>query len=484
MNEKADLREQLQTLRIPMEQRPAARDAPPRARLRFGALLFALLFFALGGLAASLWQRFGGQIAGQTGLGLAGLEPPATVRLWTVSAPSQPPVGPVLTATGKIVSDHQVAVATKVSGQIVELHFEQGDSVRVGQLLARLEDVNYRARRDEAAALVQRAEAQLAYQRFNFNRIQAMHAAGTASDIELAEARRTLEEAEALLAAQQAALAGAGKALKDTEVLAPISGVVLERNVEVGDFVAAEGGRGAIANALFAIIADMSKLRVEVDISELDIARIRAGMPCIITPDAYKDRRYKGHVLWIDPGANYAKATVQVKVRIDNPDEYLRIEGSAQVQFLAQHASDREPADPAATSPVGPQPGSAIAIDPQVPVPAPPGEKSASEPADRGRAGWIESSETCSGPAGIWIPASAIAFDATGAAGTQGGSSSSGFVFVVQDGRLRKMQVSLGRRSGDQVEITAGLSEGQTIVAEGLDRLFDGQRVTPARPRP
>ncbi len=443
MDVKADLREQLQTLRIPTEQRPAARDASPRARTRIGSLLLGLLLFILGGLAVGLWQRFGGQIVGRTGLSLIGLEPPVAVRLWTVTARSRPPVGAVLTATGKIVSDHQVAVATKVSGQIVELYFEQGDSVQAGQLLARLEDVNYRARRDEAAALVQRAEAHLAYQRFNFHRIETMHRAGTASDIELAEARRALGEAEALLAAQQAALAGAEKALRDTEVRAPISGVVLERNVEVGDFVAAEGGRGAIANALFAIIADMSKQRVEVDISELDIARIRAGMPCLITPDAYKDRRYRGHVLWIDPGANYAKATVQVKVRIEAPDEYLRVEGSAQVQFLAQAPQDRGSADHASAAAAG----------------------SHTAPA-----------------ADIWIPAAAVVPEAPDAGPPPDGSPSAGTVFVVRDGRLRKTQVSLGRRSGDQIEVTAGLSEGQVIVAEGLDRLFDGQRVTPAGP--
>jgi HlyD family secretion protein len=480
MDVKAGLRQQLQTLRIPTEQRPAARDGAPRTRSRARALLLAVLCLALGGAAVGLWQRFGGQIAEQTGVTLPGLQPPATVRLWTVTARSQPPVGPVLTATGKIVSDHQVAVATKVSGQIVELHFEQGDSVRAGQLLARIEDVNYRARRDEAAALVQRAEAHLAYQRFNFRRIESMHQSGTSSDIELAEARRALGEAEAQLAAQQAALAWAQKALRDTEVLAPISGVVLERNVEVGDFVAAEGGRGAIANALFAIIADMSKLRVEVDISELDIARIRAGMPCLITPDAYKDRRYRGHVLWIDPGANYAKATVQAKVRIENPDEYLRVEGSAQVQFLPQDVTAREsaaqPVVQSSALPGGsawPGDGSATSASVDAAVDS---DAAATAPV-------AQSSASVSTPSiGIWIPASAIRLDAPGAGQAPEASSSGGTVFVVQDGRLRKTHVTVGRRSGEQIEITAGLSAGQTIAAEGLDKLFDGQRIKPARP--
>src|SRR5690606_8225607 len=130
-------------------------------------------------------------------------------------------------------------------------------------------------------------------------------------DIEFADARRALNEARAQVEQSQAALDWAEKVLRDCDVLAPIAGVVLERNVEVGDFVAAEGGLGANANAQFGTIADMTKLRVEVDISELDIARLRKGMRCRITPDAYKDRRYPGYIMWIDPGANYSKATVQ-----------------------------------------------------------------------------------------------------------------------------------------------------------------------------
>lgn len=468
MDVKAGLRQQLQTLRIPTEQRPAAREGAPRTRRRTRALLLAVVCLAVGGTVVGLWQHFGGPIAGPGGLTLPGLRPPVAVRLWTVTARSQPPVGPVLTATGKIVSDHQVAVATKVSGQIVELHFEQGDSVRAGQLLARIEDVNYRARRDEAAALVRRAEAHLAYQRFNFRRIESMYRSGTSSDVELAEARRALEEAEAQLAAQQAALAWAEKALRDTEVRAPISGVVLERNVEVGDFVAAEGGRGAIANALFAIIADMSKLRVEVDISELDIARIRAGMPCLVTPDAYKDRRYRGHVLWIDPGANYAKATVQAKVRIENPDEYLRVEGSAQVQFLPQDApgaGSGEPSVVGSSASSGPGPAARTLAE------------AANDPAA------AASASAGSPPSGgIWIPASAILLDAPGAGDAAEGSASGGTVFIVRDGRLSRTHVSVGRRSGDQIEITAGLREGQIIAAEGLDKLSDGQRVRTAQP--
>jgi len=346
---------------------------------------------------------------------VAQVDRPAPVELMTVAITLPPGPAPALTATGKIVSDHTVSVATKVSGQVVALYFEQGDYVEQGQVLARIEDVLYRARRDEAAARLERSKANLEFQRINYARVERLLESESAPSIEYADARRWLDDAEAQLAADQATLEFAQKTLDDCEVVAPIAGVVLQRAVEVGDFVAAEGGIGANANARFAIIADMNKLRVEVDISELDIARLHKEMPCVIIPDAYKDRRYEGRVMWLDPGANYSKATVQVKVRINGPDPYLRVEGSAQVTFLTERAGD--------------------------------------------------SAETAA--AGIWVPTSAIL---TGADGTA-------TVFAAADGRVEQRPITLGRRQGDRIEVTSGLSPGDSIVASGLDKLRAGQRI-------
>ena len=412
MPDTPELREQLRSLSIPREQRPGGQATPKKRGSR--SLAIFLLFvavLALGGFVA--WERFGPQLRPL----LSRTAPTAPLRLLTVSA-SRTDTTPVLTATGKIVSDHRVAVATKVSGQVVALHFEQGDRVARGQILAEIEDEAYRARRDEAAANLVRARANLEYQKFNFERVERLFEEQQASDIEYAEVRRAAAEAEAQVAAYEATLAFTEKLLRDCRVEAPIAGVILERSVEVGDFVAAEGGRGAMANSQFAAIADMTKLRVEVDISELDIGRLRTGMPCLVIPDAQKERRYHGHVLWIDPGANYAKATVQVKVRIEDPDEGLRVEGAAQVQFL----------------------GSAP-----------------------------EATATTQAAAGLWIPLSACRADASGR---------NGRVFVVHAGRLRETRVTLGRHSADRVEVLDGLTEGQQIVADGLDQLRDGQSVS------
>jgi RND family efflux transporter MFP subunit len=401
-----DLRDQLRSLSIPREQRPGPRAGGGRP---VSVALLSLVVLALGGYI--VWNKVAPHMR-PTSPGDPTTQP---LRVLKITRQTTGDASPVLTATGKIVSDHQVEVATKVSGQIVALYFEQGDFVERGQILAALDDEGPRARRNEAAARLTQARAQLEFQKVNRTRIERLFAVAQASDIELADARRAHEEAEASVAALEATLAYTAKVLRDCQVPAPIAGVVLERNVEVGDFVAAEGGRGAMANSQFAAIADMSKLRVEVDVSELDIARVRPDMHCVVIPDAYKDRRYRGTVLWIDPGANYAKATIQVKVRIEEPDRHLRVEGAAQVQFFS--------------------------LDP-----------------DQG----VATQEA----AGFWVPVSAC---------RRVGQGVTGHVFVVVDGRLKETPVTLGRRVGDRVQVERGLLEGQEIVAEGVERLRDGQ---------
>lgn len=407
MNAPADIREQLQTLKIPKRQRPAGGSGRRRRSWR---RWIALAILAGGGMAAYVQRE---RLRPYIERLLA--PAPAEIRLITVENRAEPP--PLLTATGKIVSDHQVEVATKVSGQIVALHFEQGDVVKAGQPLARIEDVGYRARRDQAAAELQKSRASLEFNRINHARTERLFKEATAPEIEYADAKRALGEAEAQVAADQASLDWAQKMLTDCEVIAPINGVILTRNVEVGDFVAAEGGRGAMANAQFAIIADMTKLRVEVDVSEMDVYRLGNDVPCQIVPEAYKDRTYRGHILWIDPGADYAKATVQVKVRILDPDAYLRIEGSAQVVFLME------------------QPGTD------------PGTRPAGRP---------------------WIPVSACRLDA---------GSGVAAVLVAENNVLQEAIVRTGRRAGGLIEILDGLRPGQQILAGDLDKHSAGERI-------
>ncbi len=416
MEKDQNVQAQLQSLAIARDKRPVATDAPRG----YSGKLVVVAFIIIGVAGVAYVSRDKLLPAARNLVAATGNLP--EVDLFTVSVTAPPKAGPVLTATGKIVSDHTVSVATKVSGQVVSLHFEQGDTVTKGQLLATIEDIRYRARRDESSANLARARANLAFQEVNFERVAGLMKHDNAQKIEFANARRALDEAAAQVKANEASLAFAQQALTDCEVIAPIGGVILQRNVEVGDFVAAEGGIGANANARFAVIADMSKLRVEVDISELDITRVQKDMPCTITPDAYKDRKYQGYVMWLDPGANYSKATVQAKVRINDADEFLRVDGSAQVAFLASETEGQ----------------------------------SKSQLADQQQ--------------GIWIPLTAVKKDEAG----------NRYVFAAEDGRLQKTPVTTSSDPTDQrpdrVRITSGLNPGQRVAKKNTETLRDGMR--------
>jgi len=448
--------------RLTIDRRRHA-TGPHSGRLLLGGIVAAV---ALISVAAGWWyyRTTGANILA------AMTQPPVEVRLVTIPSPKAAAFATMLVATGQIVSDREVNVATKVSGQLVEMNVEQGDRVERDQVLACVEDVVYRAQRDESAANVARqrnaiararfeherakaavlqARANLDFEQRNFERLRRLSETGQASDFEYLNAKSRYEAAlaaadvakaeadataaavtvaEADLAAAEAVLRLMQKRLDDCAIRAPIGGVVLERNAQVGDFVAAEGGRGANANAQIVRVADMSLLRVEIDVSERDVGRLQPGQTARITPDADRTRSYDGRVLWIDPQGDYARAVVQVKVRILDPGPNLRVGGSAKVEFLA-------PAPEAATA-----------------AAAAPGTET-----------------TAGGPRSAWLPKSAVKL-------TPG--SDEAVVFTVGgDGRALPNPVRVGTRSDKLVEVVSGVAPGMQIIADNVDKIEAGTAV-------
>jgi HlyD family secretion protein len=145
--------------------------------------------------------------------------------------------------------------------------------------------------------------------------------------------------------------------LDNTVIRAPVTGTILERAVEKGEFVTTSfvGDRGA--KGYVVSLADLNDLEVELDISQNDFAKLHSGQHGIVTTDAFPDRKYDGFIKEISPEANRQKATVQIKVKVVKPDDYLRPEMNASVAFV----SDQKPASAAADSkPVVIVPNSAV----------------------------------------------------------------------------------------------------------------------------
>jgi HlyD family secretion protein len=259
----------------------------------------------------------------------------------------------VLNSTGYVVARRRAAVASKGSGRVEWLGVTEGSRVKKGQLIARLEsrDVeatlqNAIANTGVAAANVESAQADLSNVKVQQQRSQSLFEQHFVSQTALDDARaRTLRAAAAVNSAQAAWRAAranenfARSAVDYTRLTAPFDGVVISRSANVGDVVtplsSAADSKGAVA-----ILADMSTLEVNADVSESSLAAIRIGQPCEIVFDAYPDKRYRGVVATIVPTVNRSSATVTTKVRIIDPDDGILPDMSAKVSFLSQ-ATDR-----------------------------------------------------------------------------------------------------------------------------------------------
>ncbi len=255
----------------------------------------------------------------------------------------------MLNASGYVAAQRKSALASKVTGRLIWLGVEEGSPVKKDQVVARLENQDVSATRDQAAANVnvarfniEQAQAELRDATLSFNRNKELLSRGVVARQAYDDAQARYDKAvaavaaaEAALKANTAALEGAAALLEYTLIRAPFDAVVLTKDADVGDIVTP---LGAAANAKAAVvtIADMNSLEVEADVSESNLSQIRLGQPCEIQLDALPERRFRGEIHMIVPTADRSKATVMVKVRFIEKDSRVLPEMSAKVAFLSR----------------------------------------------------------------------------------------------------------------------------------------------------
>ena len=314
----------------------------------------------------------------------------------------------ILNATGYVVAAHKIELASKVVGKVAWIGVDKGDKVKQGQVLVRLEDDEYRAQVEQAKGQLANLQAKLAEQ---LNGSLPQEIAKAKADVEQGRAdlidaktslgrtrelvkegvlaKQTLDDAQAKYDGQLARVNSLEKAyelvkigtrkeqidatrgqieqtkgqlayaetfLKNTEIRAPVDGTILERNVERGEFVTTgfvgdKGAKGYVVS-----MANLRDLKVELDINQNDFAKLHMGQKGVVTTDAFPDLKYNGVIDEMSPEANRQKATVQVKVKILDPDDHLRPEMNASVAFL----SDQKPAANAPVQPAIVVPASAV----------------------------------------------------------------------------------------------------------------------------
>lgn len=254
----------------------------------------------------------------------------------------------LLNASGYVVAQRKSALASKVTGSLIWLGVEEGSLVKKDQVVARLENQDVNASKNQAAANVnvarfslEQAQAELRDATLSFNRNKELLSRGVvarqAYDDALArydKAVAAVAGAEAALKASTAALEGAAALLEYTLIRAPFDAVVLTKDADVGDIVTPLGA-AANAKASVVTIADMSSLEVEADVSESNLSQVRPGQPCEIQLDALPEQRFRGEIHMIVPTADRSKATVMVKVRFIDKDSRILPEMSAKVAFLS-----------------------------------------------------------------------------------------------------------------------------------------------------
>ena len=351
-----------------------------------------------------------------------------TVELGTVVMTTPGQESAVLTASGYIVAQRKAAVASKGTGRLEYLGVIEGDRVKQGQVIGRLENSDVEAALGQvkanlnlAKAGLESAKAELEDASANFERQKTLFAQNSISRAEYDGSNSRYKRAVAAVSSAEASIKYAEANVRATEVQleytlirAPFDGVVLTKNANVGEvispFGAAAGSRGAIVS-----VADMTSLEVEADVSESNIEKIKEKMPCEITLDAYPEKRYPGFVNKIVPTADRAKATVLTKVRFKDLDSRVLPEMRAKVNFLSEQK---------------------------------------------------EQSQKNSGPK-ISVPASAIV--------TRNGQK---VVFVMKGETVTETAVTLGEVMGSRIEIKQGVSSGQKVVLRPSETLATGTKVT------
>lgn len=334
----------------------------------------------------------------------------------------------LLNAGGYIVAQRKASVASKVTGRLIAMSVEEGIRVKKGEVIARLENEDVAAQKDQAEATLnmaraglEQAKAELEEAMLSFNRMKELYGQSlvTKADYDASEARHkkaaaAVSGANEAINANRAALQAAKVSVGYTLIKSPFDAVVLTKNADIGDIVTPLGA-AANAKASVVTIADMNSLQAEVDVSESNLRDVKIGQPCEIQLDALPDSRFRGEVHMIVPTAERSKATVLVKVRFLEKDSRILPEMSARVAFLQR--------------------------------PVKPGEEKPR----------------------IAVTPSAII--------TEGNQKA---VFLLKDNRAVKTPVTLGGPLGDLIEVIEGLRAGDRIIARPPGSLKNGTKIKTA----
>lgn len=332
--------DKLDALRIPQESKRRSQKAV--------WFIFIGVFVALIIAIALAWPRasdnvrkFGGKTqpvrkdkggVAATGSGSVPAQPrPAA------TAPAAKPGNSILTVPGYIINRERIEISPRFMGVVKWIGVKKGDYVTNNQTVVLLDDAEYKARLSELMGRKAVVDVAVKKADINLKRVQKLADERVESEQLLDDARLALEAAKAQLLEIDGQIAQVQNYIDWTVIKSPINGVVLEKLVDPNELVTPQsfGGTRGPSTALISV-ADPKDLQVEIDLNEADVAKVHLNQKCKVSPEAYPDKVYDGIVAEKAPEASRQKGTLQVKVQILNPDEFLTPELSAKVDFLAE----------------------------------------------------------------------------------------------------------------------------------------------------
>ncbi len=351
-----------------------------------------------------------------------------------VATAAKPEAGGPLTAlnaSGYITPRRRATIAAKITGRVTGVFFDEGTRVKEGQLLATLDDSDYKraldsakADRDASQAAIADLEVQLRNAEIQLRRAKELRESGIQTQEALDNALTTADSLRAKIAltrqqvvAAESRIAVAQQSVDNCVIRSPFPGIVVSKDAQVGEMVSPNSAGGGFTRTGIATIVDMKSNEIEVDVNESYIARVKEGQLVKATLDAFPNDPYDAKVRTVIPTADRQKATVKVRISFLKLDDKILPDMGVKVAFL-------EEAKPAAKGKVkGPE---AVAF----------------------------------------IPKNAVRSD-----------SSASFVYLLRDGKVERRAVSLGIDRGTDVAVLAGVTPGDSVVVKGPESLRDGEKV-------
>jgi RND family efflux transporter MFP subunit len=338
-----------------------------------------------------------------------------------------------LNASGYVTPRRRATIAAKITGRVTGVFFDEGTPVKEGQLLATLDDSDYKraldsakADRDASQAAIADLEVQLRNAEIELKRAQKLRDAGIQTEEALDNAITSADSLRAKIAlakeqvtASAARIAVAQQAVDNCTIRAPFPGIVVSKDAQVGEMVSPNSAGGGFTRTGIATVVDMNSNEIEVDVNENYIARVRPGQPVMATLDAYPDWQIPSKVRTVIPTADRQKATVKVRISFLKLDPRILPDMGVKVAFLEEN-----------------------------------------KPPAKGK-------QKDKGPQALaFIPKSAVRSD-----------SSVSFVYLLRDGKVERRPVRLGIDRGTDVAVLAGVNPGDSVVVKGPESLRDGQKV-------